>query len=268
MRRVLFTLLFFVVCLIPALPNDARAWGDDGHRIVCAIAWDELQPAVRTKVESLLNTKGRDAFADACNWADDYRTGHPETAGWHFLNLPPSAKHIDLAHDCKAPTSCVVEQILEQFETLKSDSPKEARAMALKFVGHFVGDIHQPLHVSYAEDRGGNRIRGLFFGEKMDMHGVWDAGLISRMHRPWQDIANVLESRIKPTDRRLWQRSVPLTWAEESLAVARAPSTRYVNHPQVFDLADDYAKSEIVVVNDRLSRAGVRLGALLNGALR
>ena len=249
------------------LPAKTFAWGGDGHKIVCAIAWAEMRPGARQQVRQILDIKTREEFADSCNWPDVYRPSHPETAPWHFLNVPHGATRVDLARDCKEPETCVVVQIGRQLDVLSSDAPKAARAMALKYVGHFVGDVHQPLHVSYAEDRGGNRLRGEYFGKKRDMHGVWDFQIIEATGKPWEQIAKELHRKVTTTKRSSWTKSTPTDWANESLRAALEPSTQYAGVVGPYTLGEEYQRREWPVAADRLSRAGVRLGRLLNRAL-
>src|ERR1700753_3431412 len=89
MRRLLALLL--VAASFAAHPTPARAWGWDGHRIVCALAWDELTPPIRAKIEPILGAKGRDAFAESCLWADDVRPWRKDTGPWHYVNVPQGA---------------------------------------------------------------------------------------------------------------------------------------------------------------------------------
>jgi len=266
MRRLtLLTVCGLAVTLSPSL---ARAWGGDGHRIVCAIAWDELRAVTRKRVQSLLDIQTREQFADICNWADEYRPTHLETAPWHFVNVPKGATSVDVERDCKEPRSCAVAQIDRQADILKSSASKEDRAMALKFIGHFVGDIHQPLHAGYAEDRGGNRIRGEFMGKKMDMHELWDTALIASKHRPWSEIARSLRSKVTARKRGEWNRSTPNDWANEALTAALSSTIQYGDQSKGFVWGADYARENMPVVHERLTQAGVRLGHLLNDTLR
>src|SRR5438094_21455 len=77
-RSVLTALVAALAVLLPGAA--ARAWGPDGHRIVCAIAWDDLTPHARDSVKATLDIQSRDQFADSCTFGDDYRLSHPETA--------------------------------------------------------------------------------------------------------------------------------------------------------------------------------------------
>lgn len=261
-------LIFVLLLVVASAPKAAWAWGGDGHRIVCAIAWDELKTPVRFKVEDLLAVHDRESFADLCLWADEYRDqGHRETASWHFVNVPKGATTVDLTRDCSEPKSCVVAQIERDTETLSGNAPKEEKATALKFLMHFVGDIHQPLHVGHAEDRGGNAIKGEFLGKKTDMHTLWDTDLIKQIHRPGQELARDLRRHVTAEKRHVWIGSTPIVWANESLAIANTPPTKYAVPQQHFAFGLAYEHDELPVVYDRLSRAGVRLAHLLNDTL-
>ena len=263
----LLTSTFIFLATLFASPA-AFAWGGDNHRIICAIAWDEATPKARARIAELLGMEGRDAFAESCLWADLYRDeGHKETEGWHYVNVPRGAVTIDIARDCKAAQSCALMQIARTMNVLKGKAPMPEKAMALKFLAHFAGDIHQPLHAGHAEDRRGGDFKGTFLGQPYDFHWLWDDGLTTALHRPWHDIANELRDKISPAQRRAWRKSVPLDWANESLAIANSPGVDYVDHGKPFDLGADYQQRQLPIIYDRLSRAGVRLGGLLTEAL-
>ena len=251
-----------------AVPVPALAWGGDGHRIVCAIAWDEMKPAAREKVEALLQIDDRDAFADLCNWADEYRGhGHQGTAPWHYVDVPPGATKVVLSRDCPKPKSCAIEQIEHDAGTLRSAASNEEKATALKFLVHFVADLHQPLHVSRYRDEGGSLIKGTFMGRATNMHSVWDFAIIRNSGLTWHEISDQLERTVTPAERRAWIASKPLDWANESVTIANAPETEYVMREAPFDLGDDYERRELLVVYRRLSQAGVRLAQVLNKGL-
>ncbi len=265
MRITIFG-LWLAGAVLAATP--AFAWGGDNHRVVCSIAWEETTPAARERIADLLDAGGRDAFAESCLWADVYRDdGHPETAMWHYVNVPPGATSVDLARDCKAPASCVLEQIDRQMAILRGKGGKAEKAMALKFLAHFVGDLHQPLHAGRAQDNRGGKIKGEFLGQPYDFHWLWDNGLTEALHRPWHDMANELRDNVDRTERRAWIASKPVDWANESLAIANLPATDYVDHGKPFVLGADYQQKQLPIIYDRLSRAGVRLGNMLAQAL-
>ena len=135
--------------------RDVYAWGDTGHEIICEIAFQELTPQARAQVKQLLQ---RDPdftlFSKACTWPD-----HPrKRAGEHFVNLPRSSAQIG-DDPCPLDDTCVVTAIDADLAVLSQASASEMdRLAALKYLGHWVGDVHQPLHVSFKDDRGGNAI--------------------------------------------------------------------------------------------------------------
>ena len=249
-------------------PAKAFAWGPDGHRIVCALAWDAMKPATQQRVVQILGVKDRDAFAETCLWADDYRDkeGHKETAGWHYVNVPAGAEAVDVKRDCAGKDSCVLVQIERWRKTLADPRTKPAqRAMALKFVSHFVGDIHQPLHTGRAADDRGGKIKGTFLGKPFDFHWVWDDGILHSIPADWHDVAAKLEADTSAHLFAKYSTTLPLEWANESFAYTRSPRTQYVDQP--FVLGEDYAQLTLPVVFNRLTRAGIRLGVMLDAAL-
>ena len=245
----------------------AFAWGGDGHRIVCAIAWDELTPAAKARVQSLLKIQTRDQFADLCLWADEWRDqGHRETSPWHSVGVPLGATSIDIDRDCKEPRSCVVAQLMRDETILRGDAPDDIKAVALKFLAHFVGDIHQPIHINHTGGRGGAFIRVTLNGEATDLHHIWDFDLIESTHKEWHDIAGGLERKITPKQRKAWDASAPIDWADESLTIANDPATEFRDHGDAVPaLGEAYVRAEWPVAAGRLSGAGVRLANLLNG---
>lgn len=260
--RLLAVFLFAVIAA--ARPAPAHAWGWDGHRIVCALAWDELTPPLRAKVEGLLEAKGRDAFAESCLWADDVIRWRKETATWHYLNVPQGVAKVDLARDCAEPNSCAVEQIARHAARLKRPWARDD----LMFTAHFVGDIHQPLHISYASDRGGNEIKGTFEGLDTNMHALWDYNMLDSTHKTWVEIAADLHGRITDDQRRQWAAGTPADWANESLAITLSPPVGYHAYTPGFALGEDYARTNLPTVYQQLEKAGVRLAWVLTQSLK
>lgn len=146
--------------------------------------------------------------------------------------------------------------------SLESDAPKPERAEALKFLAHFVGDIHQPLHVGFAEDRGGREIELTFLGKKTNMRALWDWGLLDAPAPV--DLTPSLTRAMRRLNRSRWIEKTTLQWAEESMWIMRTPATGYVGNPggQRFDAT--YVKQNYPVAREQIERAGVRLGHMLN----
>ena len=143
------------------LSAEARAWSDPGHKIICEIAFRLAQPITRAAIQKLmeLDTEFK-TFADSCVYPDHPIRGLPRIRSTeHYVNLARDSKGLTSDH-CPKSEKCVVTAILDDSKVLSSKTSTDAdRLIALKSLGHWVGDIHQPLHVSFEDDRGGNTIR-------------------------------------------------------------------------------------------------------------
>jgi hypothetical protein len=246
----------------------AFALGPDGHRIVCAVAWDVMKPATRTTVQNLLDVKDREQFAELCNWADDYRNTHPETGPWHVIHVRKDALSIDMARDCPEPKSCVVDQLNRDIDILRGGGSKEDKATALKFFLHFVGDLHQPLHIGLAADHGGADIKGTLQGKPISLHDVWDTGLLAARGVPWQKTAADIERSTSDLDRQLRAKGTPLEWANEVRDYTRMPQTDYYDNPGDFDYGEVYIAQNLFAIMDLMGRAAFRIAFVLDTELK
>ena len=151
--------------------GQALAWGPEGHAIIAEIAEARLEPAARTQVAQLLSLEDHQHLDEVASWPDAVRPRRPETAPWHFVDIPLTATAYDANRDCVGG-DCVVAQI-QRFAAVLGDrnAAPQDRLEALKFLVHFVGDIHQPLHCETdltnfpppQGDRGGNDIHLTYF---------------------------------------------------------------------------------------------------------
>ena len=151
-------------------------------------------------------------------------------------------------------------------EVLKNRSASdEDKLVALKFVGHFVGDIHQPLHAGYKEDKGGNDLRVNFLGKKTNLHSVWDSGIIMRTGERWLDYAHALRKAVTAGERAEWPKlKRPEEWAAESHNAVR---NVYAGVQTSGAIGEAYLQTQRPIVEEQLRKAGIRLGMLLNDAL-
>ena len=244
------------------IPLPCLGWGADGHRIVGKIGERCLTSEARAWVDELLAGQ---SLAEVSTWADEIKSD--DSWNWarpsHYANVPTDATGFDLTRDCPE-RGCVVRAILEYGDVLRDESATmPERAEALRFLVHFVGDIHQPLHVSRAEDRGGNSIDVRFFGRDTNLHRTWDTHLIEHTQKEWRSYADELLGSIPPQRRTEWESTNdPIDWANESYALAISHA-----YPIPADgmLGDDYFERNISIVQERLAMGGVRLATLLNG---
>ena len=271
-----------VVAAGTASLTSVRAWGPQGHRLVAMVAERHLTPAARKNVAWLLDDR---SLADVASWADDYLGGNYQTSFWHYVNIPPDAAAYDRDRDCPLQPGiaagtrydrwrdCIVDRIPYHQERLANVALDRAdRAIALKFLVHFVGDLHQPMHAIGVE-RGGNGILVTVFGSPTcggnpaaptpcNLHGVWDSSLIAHRQLSDPDYLAVLERLIDSAGLTTRPVGTPPEWAMESLAKAKAALL-----PQKGVVDEEYYRAQIRVIDERLALAGLRLASVLNTAL-
>jgi hypothetical protein len=247
-----------VSSLLAVLASPALAWGPLGHRAVGRIAERHLAPETARQVAALL---GPERLTYVGSWADDIRSdpAWAKAESWHWVTIQAGQTY---AESKKNPAGDVIEAIA-RFERILADpaAPKVERQQALKWLVHLVGDIHQPLHVGRGDDRGGNEVVVLWFGEPSNLHSVWDSGLIGRAELSSTELAEKVDIATAE-EVKAWQASTPLDWAGESSASLdklyligdRKLSFRYV-----FD--------QWPTVEKRIAQAGVRLAGLLDRLL-
>ena len=177
LNRYLRALLAIALCAGLLVPTNLTAWGPEGHIVIATIANARLTPAARAAVRQLL---GRHSLASVANFADQIRPQRPETANWHFVDIPKGETNYDPGRDCQPSPKgdCVIAAIARAETALKDRSlPRKQRAEALKFLVHFVGDLHQPLHWSDNHDRGGNDVNVSFLDARRISTGYGTAAL-------------------------------------------------------------------------------------------
>ena len=220
MRKTLGVLVA-VAMLIPTL---CFGWGRDGHRIIATVAENHLDETTKVMIQSLI---GNNHLYSIANWADEIRDQQRDTAPWHYVNIPLGSRY-DANRDCSAPKSCVVQKIGEFLKALTDkQASREQRAEALKFVIHFVGDIHQPMH-AVKEATGGNGIHVRFLANdrcgryECNLHGVWDTSMILQTGLNREDYAERLEELITAEHLEGLHAGTPEQWANESARLAKA----------------------------------------------
>jgi hypothetical protein len=190
-----------------AMSSPAFAWGDVGHRVICQIAYEELKPEIKSRVDALvaIDPKFR-TFPDGCTWPDVFPRQRPPE---HFVDLPRTAKGIEVAHPCPVADRCVISAILNDTRDLAFSLDVSDQLRLLKSLGHWVGDVHQPLHVSFDDDRGGNLVAIEGPCSKSNLHTVWDKCIIEKkIGLDYADVAAKLRAEITDEDRAQW---VPLS---------------------------------------------------------
>ena len=262
--RARCALLLGVLVAACTLPVVASAWGGAGHRVIAAMAETRLSAPVAAEVHRLLAVSGATTLADVAAWADNVREEQPQSAlakattKLHFINFADSGCVYDAARDC-AGGQCDVAAI-DRYATILKDRSRsdEDRAEALRFLVHFVGDAHQPLHAGYRNDRGGNTFQVQINGKGSNLHSVWDRDLLASRKQGWRKTAVALQ----PSPREVASGS-PRDWAEASCRLTRDAGI----YPKRRTIGPHYLDTLRPLAEQRLQRASVELAALLERAL-
>jgi hypothetical protein len=298
--------IFLVGLMILMRPATGYCWGDEGHEIVALIAEHYLDPAVRARVSQLLAgdasglTRGT-GIAQEATWADRFRDSdrdttqrhYRQTREWHFIDIEIDRPDLDDAcfrHPALATggnasegpaADCILDKIDQFRRELKSRTTgTEERRLALQFLLHLVGDLHQPLHAADNHDRGGNDLRVEGAGPPGNLHHYWDTVFVRRLGTRADDVSDRLTAGISDDERRAWSGGSPEDWAEESFRIARDHVYGPLKHtgaitgiggggrPPTVTLDARYEADAGNIVAGQLQRAGLRLARLLNEALR
>jgi hypothetical protein len=294
------TALLILPLLVAAPIKRAKAWGDEGHRIIGRIALPLLTPRARTQVDALLaadvDTLTAPDFVSRTTWADRWRDSdrnstkirYTATQQWHFVDVELAAP--DIAQACAGPAlpagipasdgpaqDCVLDKV-QQFAAELADpsTTQPERVLALKYLLHFTGDLHQPLHAADNHDRGGNDVLVLYGRHRVAsrLHAYWDTAVVQRIGRDEEAVATALVEAFG--DRRSrWESGQPTDWAQGSFAVARdvayaLPSATVPDEhgTPAYALDDAYGARAEEAARQQLAKAGFRLAKLLNDALR
>ena len=248
-----------------AIPvQEGLAWGPAGHRIVGHIAEMNLDPQVLNTIRKEFNINH---LANVANWADAIKGSDRKPDVLHYTNIAVGHRTYNQKRDCPRKR-CVTEKIKE-YEGILNDpgSSRKTRKEAFKFLVHLVADVHQPMHLGYKKDRGGNDI-AVFFGNKpTNLHRVWDHDLIFLKGKTQLQFASQLNRSITLENKKEWVGGTPDDWSNESRALVLDYGYR-LQFSKGRELSQNYIREGRVMVEERLQRAGIRLAETLNRLLK
>jgi hypothetical protein len=279
-----------LAALALAAAKPASAWGDLGHQVTALVAYRHLLPAARARVDALLADDADPLtapdFPARSTWADKFRNGHRETAAWHFVDIEIEGP--DLAAACfgfpllakdqaasQGPAQdCVVNKI-EQFSAELS-SPNTApaeRLLALKFLIHFIGDLHQPLHTADHQDRGGNCVAlAPPVEQSANLHAFWDVAAVQALGSSAAQIADTLDATLDLARIESLSQGTPRTWALDTFEIGRRDAYAIASKPTCQNagsiaLSAGYLAQAQKDAALQLQKAAVRMASVLNSAL-
>jgi len=239
------------------------SWGFTGHKTIGQIAANHLTTQAKMAIQELL---GDQSLADAATWADEVRNDpeYQSTAPWHFINVPLGLSFEQFQQQVTNSDKMNVYTALVKEEVVLTSpaSTHEQKVAALKFVAHFVGDIHQPMHVSRAEDKGGNTIQLQYDNDGSNLHALWDTKLLEHGGLNYQQLAEKYDHPTKEQIKK-WQGDPPILWAWESYQVSTQLYAE-VAAMKGRNIDNAYYETHIPIIENRIEKAGIRLAGVLN----
>lgn len=245
--------------LATCVASPAFGWGQTGHRVTGAIAQQYLSPLSQAAMMELLPNS---SLAQASTHADEMRSDPSEfwqkTAGpWHYVSVPEGKTYVEVG----APDEGDAVTALEQFtNTLKDPSATtDEKRLALQFIVHIIGDLHQPLHAGNGTDRGGNDVKVRFFWQDSNLHRVWDSQMLEQRGLSYTEWTAQLTRSITPQDIRNWASTDILEWIKESTEIR---DTIYPDNAN--NMSYDYLYNNLPTAQKRIQMAGIRIAMYLN----
>jgi hypothetical protein len=240
------------VCIVIGLVS----WGHTGHSVIGRIAADHLSDKAKADVAALL---GGETLADVASWADENRDR--STASWHFINVELGLPFAEFKAAVERKEDVYTALVKQEGILVDEKANREDRVTALKYIVHFVGDIHQPMHVSRAEDKGGNTIQVRYDGKGTNLHSLWDTKMLEHAGLSEVQLAKQID-KATPQQVLKWQKDAQIDWAWESYQISSRLYGEIEKNGTNID--DAYYKAHLPIVEDRLEKAGIRLAGILN----
>jgi len=244
------------------IPSNAMAWGQLGHRVIGELAEERIGGKTRAQIELIL---GEEDLAEASTWADEQRSNpapfwQEEAGPFHYVTVPEGTTYADVG----PPEEGDALSALVRFAAIVRDpaASQEQKALALRFIVHIVGDVHQPLHAGSGEDRGGNDEKVRWFGDETNLHSVWDSRMIEAQNLSYTEYTAWLGRQIEPAETIAWWEANPQVWIGESTQIR---DTIYPEGGEDMpNLAWSYQYRHLATAEMRLQQGGVRLAAYLD----
>ena len=238
--------------------TSAFSWGKTGHRVVVYVAQQHLSKKANKFINTILTDYSLEMsgnFMDFIKADTTYR----HMGSWHYVSIPDGKLYADITKNSKGDVIWAIETLIAELKTKKFKIvPNEQ--FAIMALVHLVGDVHQPSHVGLAEDKGGNKVKVAFFGEKSNLHRVWDSGLVDHQGLSYTEWGNHINRGVDKLQVVAWQENTVREWAAESQQLR----TACYDFGEYTNLKYAYIYRHIGTVEQRLEQAGVRLAGLLN----
>jgi len=242
-------------------PLQSMAWGTTGHRVCGQIAEEHLTAKARLAVHAIL---GNESIAIASNWADFIKSdpAYSYMSSWHYVDLNKAYTYPELVIFLKADTNVDAYTKLNYLigQLKKKDLSKKEQLLDLRMLIHIAEDVHQPMHVAHADDKGGNDFKVSWFNQPTNLHSVWDSQLIDYQQLSYTEYAMAV-NHATPAEIKEWQAAPISEWLFESNQIAEK---LYTDIKPGDNLSYKYNFNHIDILNKQLLKAGIRLAGVLN----
>lgn len=235
-------------------------WGKTGHRVVGEVAEQHIKKSTLKKIDKILDGQSLGVVA---NFGDDIKSDprYREFGPWHYVNIAPGKKYGDDQPYRKGDIVTGIQKCIEVVQD--KNASKEQRAFYLKLLVHFVGDLHQPMHVGYAQDKGGNDIQVRWFNKGTNLHRLWDTNMIESYDMSFTELSENLPVLSKQQQEFIIQGDL-LDWVADSQKIAK----RVYESVEVGEkLGYTYMYEHFDTVKIQLQKGGLRLAKLLDEIL-
>ena len=244
------------------MSGNAFSWGQTGHRVTGAIAAHYLSDSSKTAIKKII---GHETLAQASTWPDEMRSEptnfwQNQSGPLHYVTVPKGLTYAEVIVPKQGDAVTALEMFSKQVKDPKSSL--EQKQLALRFIVHIIGDLHQPLHAGNGTDRGGNDRKVTFFWADSNLHRVWDSGMIDKEQLSYSEMAEWLLADISETDVTDWKQVDPKVWIAESTKL------RDKIYPKEDELSWAYKHQNLPHVKRRLKMGGVRIAHFLNNLFK
>ncbi|MBL6444889.1 S1/P1 nuclease [Fulvivirga sp. 29W222] len=245
-----------VIILCTFVSLHVFGWGMIGHRTVGQIAESHLSKRAKKKINEIL---GGESLAVVSNWMDDIKSddSYDHTHAWHWVTIPEGQTYEQSDKNPDGDVIATIERLISELK--QSNISKKQEAEKLKMLVHLIGDIHQPLHVGFGHDMGGNKVDVEWFWKSSNLHRVWDSEMIDSKRYSYTELSTISDN-VSKEQIKLWQSANVRDWANESIALRK----QVYNLPEHKNLNYEYRYQNWSTVKLRLAQAGVRLAGILN----
>ena len=284
---IIINLPLLLTAILSLLSFSVIALDKNGHQIVCQLAYNNLPSSEKLAIDSLLNKLPEQhkhlinqynhhnknetiTFAKSCTWADAIKKldEYKKFNSSHYLNVSRDSTTIDKS-SCQQ--LCITQAINLHLKQLEQAENNWQKLQALMFLGHWLGDIHQPLHISYESDKGGNTIQIDSKSKCKTLHWYWDECLLKSNKQRTNEIVTLLQSQWLANQEKTLALSTVNNWANESYQIVRQANMQYCQlknnvclaNKQRVIIDENYQQTFLPILQQQLLKAAIRLHKLL-----